>query len=292
MLRSHKRGNCKAAAPQKIDDFDASSQDQQAGPEGVRGCADETMPEWAGEEARRKVATKGRFINPAFKQVTKCASEAQQNQSASVLNDEDHSREARPRRKIDLAKLQQADCHLFECRVNNGAHEFCNCLASFEEYFSQKWIDPSKLEESSENLKKSGKTIATLNGSFDLLHAGHLHMIYEASLQADLLIMALNSDSSIKKYKSPLRPIVPLEYRLRMIAALEFVDYVTTFEETDPCVLLSKIKPHVHVNGAEYGANCIEADVVKSHGGRIHIVELVPGLSTSSLIKKIVTTCV
>jgi hypothetical protein len=58
------------------------------------------------------------IINPAFKQVTKCASEAQQNQSASVLNDEDHSREARPRRKIDLAKLQQADCHLFECRVN------------------------------------------------------------------------------------------------------------------------------------------------------------------------------
>jgi hypothetical protein len=60
------------------------------------------------------------LINPAFKQVTKCASEAQQNQSASVLNDEDHSREARPRRKIDLAKLQQADCHLFECRVNNA----------------------------------------------------------------------------------------------------------------------------------------------------------------------------
>jgi D-glycero-beta-D-manno-heptose 1-phosphate adenylyltransferase len=161
-----------------------------------------------------------------------------------------------------------------------------------EEYFSQKWIDPLQLEARVEDLKKSGKTIATLNGSFDLLHAGHLHMIYEASLQADLLIMALNSDSSIKKYKSPLRPIVPLEYRLRMIAALEFVDYVTTFEETDPCILLSKIKPHVHVNGAEYGANCIEADVVKSHGGRIHIVELVPGLSTSSLIKKIVDTCV
>ena len=61
MLRSHKRGNCKAAAPQKIDDFDASSQDQQAGPEGVRGCADKAMPEWAGEEAQQKMASKGRF---------------------------------------------------------------------------------------------------------------------------------------------------------------------------------------------------------------------------------------
>ncbi len=164
-------------------------------------------------------------------------------------------------------------------------------LKNFEEYFSQKWIDPSKIEETVDNLKKNGKTVATLNGSFDLLHAGHLHMIYEASQQADVLILALNSDSSIKKYKSPLRPIVPLEYRLRMIAALGFVDYVTTFEEIDPRVLLDKIKPHVHVNGAEYGANCIEADVVKSHGGRLHIVELIPGLSTSVLIKKIVDTC-
>ncbi len=162
---------------------------------------------------------------------------------------------------------------------------------NFEEYFSQKWIEPSKIEETVEGLKKSGKTVATLNGSFDLLHAGHLHMLYEASLQADLLILALNSDSSIQKYKSPLRPIIPLEYRLRMIAALEFVDFVTTFEETDPRALLTKIKPHVHVNGAEYGAHCIEADVVLSHGGRLHIVELIPGLSTSTLIKKIVATC-
>ena len=163
---------------------------------------------------------------------------------------------------------------------------------SFEQYFAQKWIDPSNIEELAVELKKSGKTVATLNGSFDLLHAGHLHMIYEASQQADVLILALNSDSSIKKYKSPLRPIVPLEFRLRMIAALEFVDYVTTFEETDPRVLLSKIKPHVHVNGAEYGTACIEAEIVKSHGGRLHIVELIPGLSTSALIKKIVDTCV
>jgi len=162
---------------------------------------------------------------------------------------------------------------------------------NFEEYFSQKWIDPSELEAKVLQLKKSGRTIATLNGSFDLLHAGHLHMIYEASLQADLLIMALNSDSSIRKYKSPLRPIVSEQFRLRMIAALEFVDHVTIFSETDPRVLLSKIQPHVHVNGAEYGENCIESDLVKSYGGRIHIVDLIPGLSTSTLIKKIVDTC-
>lgn len=163
--------------------------------------------------------------------------------------------------------------------------------SEFESYFLDKWIDPSKLEDKIESVKAEGKTIVTLNGSFDLLHAGHLHIIYEASRQADVLIVALNSDGSIQKYKSPKRPIVPLMYRLRMIAALGFVNYVTTFEETDPREILTKIKPHVHVNGAEYGASCIEADVVKEHGGRLHIVQLVPGLSTSTLIKKIIDSC-
>jgi len=162
---------------------------------------------------------------------------------------------------------------------------------SLETYFEQKWIDPEHLQHKVAELKRAGKTIATLNGSFDLLHAGHLHMIYEASLQADILIVALNSDSSIQKYKSPLRPIIPLQERLKMMAALAFVDYVTSFDETDPCMILEKIKPDVHVNGAEYGANCIEAAIVKENGGRIHIVELVPGLSTSSIIKKIINTC-
>jgi len=155
----------------------------------------------------------------------------------------------------------------------------------------EKYISPEALKEKVLQLRQEGKTIATLNGSFDLLHAGHLKMIHEASEQADVLLMALNSDSSIQKYKSPLRPIVPLENRLEMVAALQFVDYVTYFNETDPITFLEMVKPDVHVNGAEYGGECIEANVVKKHGGRIHIVQLVPGLSTSNLIKKI-KTCV
>ena len=165
-------------------------------------------------------------------------------------------------------------------------------LSSFEKFSMQKRIDPKLLEKEVEKIKSSGKTIATLNGSFDLLHAGHLQIIYEASLQADVLLVALNSDSSIKQYKSPLRPIIPLEYRLQMMSALGFVDYVTWFDETNPIELLKKIKPHVHINGAEYGENCIEADVVRSNGGKIHIVSLVPGLSTSQIIQKIKETCV
>jgi bifunctional ADP-heptose synthase (sugar kinase/adenylyltransferase) len=72
-----------------------------------------------------------------------------------------------------------------------------------------------------------------------------------------------------------------------MMAALEFVDYVTWFDETDPRALLSLIKPDVHANGSEYGENCIEAATVKEYGGRIHVVQLVPGLSTTQIIQKI-----
>lgn len=163
-------------------------------------------------------------------------------------------------------------------------------VSHFDDYFAQKWIDPKDLETKVNLLKVTGNTIVTLNGSFDLLHAGHLHMIQQASLQGDILIVALNSDNSIQKYKSSKRPIIPLIYRLKMMAAVDFVDYVTSFEETDPRALLQKIKPHVHVNGAEYGMNCIEAEVVKANGGRLHIVELIPGLSTSSIIQKIKET--
>jgi bifunctional ADP-heptose synthase (sugar kinase/adenylyltransferase) len=86
--------------------------------------------------------------------------------------------------------------------------------------------------------------------------------------------------------------VIPLEYRLQMMAALEMVDFVTWFDETDPIALLSKIKPHVHVNGAEYGEHCVEAETVKQGGGRLHIVTLVPGLSTSAIFEKIKTLCV
>ena len=160
-------------------------------------------------------------------------------------------------------------------------------LSPWSVAYHKKLVRPEKLAHQVEALRRQGKRIATLNGSFDLLHAGHLEIIYEASQVADVLIVALNSDQSIQQYKSPKRPIITLEYRLQMMAALGFVDFVTWFEETDPIKLLNVIKPDVHVNGSEYGENCIEADTVKSHGGRIHIVSLVPGLSTSAIIHKI-----
>ncbi len=158
-------------------------------------------------------------------------------------------------------------------------------------FCAQKIIAPEQIERVVAEWRSEHKKIATLNGSFDLLHAGHLQIIYEASLQADLLLVALNTDRSIQQYKSPERPIIPLEFRLQMMAALAFVDYVTWFDEPDPRAFLAKVKPDIHVNGAEYGPNCLEADIVRQYGGRIHIVDLVPGLSTSRIIAKVRSLC-
>jgi D-glycero-beta-D-manno-heptose 1-phosphate adenylyltransferase len=154
-------------------------------------------------------------------------------------------------------------------------------------YSKNKWIEPENLDKKVTEIRSEKKNIATLNGSFDILHAGHLHIIFEASQMGDVLIVALNTDRSIQGYKGPKRPIIPLEYRLQMMAAIEFVDFVTWFDEADPRKLLTVIKPDVHVNGAEYGENCIEAETVRIHGGKIHIVQLIPGLSTSCIVKKI-----
>ena len=162
-----------------------------------------------------------------------------------------------------------------------------NDMESWSIAYKRKLIPPEQLCEKVAAIRNADKTIATLNGSFDLMHAGHLHIIYEASQVADILIVALNTDASIQCYKSPDRPIIPLEYRVQMMAALDFVDYVTWFNETDPRRILAEIKPDVHVNGAEYGENCIEAPTVIEHGGKIHIVPLVPGLSTSHIFNRI-----
>ncbi len=160
----------------------------------------------------------------------------------------------------------------------------------WSEACKKKWIDPSQIEKKAAEIRRVHKSIATLNGSFDLMHAGHLYIIYEAKKQADILIVAMNTDASIQRYKSPDRPIIPLKYRLELMSALEFVDYVTWFDETDPRTILTKIRPDVHVNGIEYGANCIEAETVKSCGGRLHLVDRIDGLSTSDILKKIQRT--
>lgn len=157
--------------------------------------------------------------------------------------------------------------------------------------FNDKIIDPAELPAVIKKLKYEKKRIVSLNGSFDLMHAGHLYILYEAKKQGDVLVVALNSDDSIKKYKSIQRPIISLSDRMKMMAAIEVVDFVTYFHETEPSEILRKIRPDVHVNGAEYGLDCIESKTIKELGAALHLVERLPALSTSEIIKKIKSLC-
>lgn len=157
----------------------------------------------------------------------------------------------------------------------------------WNEAYLDKVLAPSEVFKRVEVLKAEGKVIVTTNGSFDLLHAGHLHTLYEGKKLGDVFIVALNTDASIRSYKGPSRPIIPLKYRLQMLAALSFVDFITYFDESDPRKLLKEIGPHVHVNSAEYGDNCIEKEVVEDGGGYVKLIEKIDGLSTSEVIKKI-----
>jgi D-beta-D-heptose 7-phosphate kinase/D-beta-D-heptose 1-phosphate adenosyltransferase len=133
-------------------------------------------------------------------------------------------------------------------------------------------------------LRGMGKRIVTINGSFDVLHSGHLHILNEARQRGDVLIVGLNSDGSVKSYKGADRPIIPERQRAQLLLALRMVDYVHIFDEPDPIAFLRELRPDVHVNGSEYGADCIERNAVVEGGGEIHIVDRVPGLSSSHLI--------
>jgi rfaE bifunctional protein nucleotidyltransferase chain/domain len=144
-----------------------------------------------------------------------------------------------------------------------------------------------ELKEIADNLRKRGKKIVTCNGSFDVVHVGHLRFLKEAKAQGDILIVGLNSDSSINRYKNKDRPIISEGFRAEMLAGFECVDYITLFEETDPRELLKEIKPDVHANGSEYGENCIEAPVLKEFGARLHMIKRYVELSTTALIEKI-----
>jgi D-beta-D-heptose 7-phosphate kinase/D-beta-D-heptose 1-phosphate adenosyltransferase len=135
------------------------------------------------------------------------------------------------------------------------------------------------------SLRARGKRIVTLNGSFDLLHNGHLFILSEARQQGDVLIVGLNSDASVRAYKGPSRPLVPERRRAEMLLGLRVVDYVHIFDETDPIAFIGEVKPDVHVNGSEYGEDCIERDAVKANGGRLHLVRRIPGLSTTGLLQ-------
>lgn len=137
-------------------------------------------------------------------------------------------------------------------------------------------------------LRKANKTIALTNGTFDLVHAGHVRYLNEASKLADCLIVGVNSDQSVKQYKSDKRPIVPQAERAEVLDSLKAVDYVVIFSETTADNLIKQVKPDVYVKGGDYTeASLPETPTVKACGGKIEFIKVVDGCSTTNIIGKI-----
>jgi len=137
-------------------------------------------------------------------------------------------------------------------------------------------------------LRKRGKSIVFTNGCFDLLHYGHVKYLEEARAGGDILVVAVNSDASVRKIKGRKRPIVNEGDRLKTVAALESVDYVVLFEEDTPIRVIKTIKPDILVKGADWNRNdIVGGNYISSLGGRAVTIKLVKNRSTTNLIRKI-----
>jgi len=137
-------------------------------------------------------------------------------------------------------------------------------------------------------LRKNGKKVVFTNGCFDILHAGHVHYLEQAKELGDELVVGLNSDSSVKTLKGPSRPINNLEQRAKVLSSLKCVDRIVSFADETPIKLIKEIKPDVLVKGGDYKAkDVVGHKEIKSWGGEVKIIPLVPGLSTTNIIKKL-----
>jgi len=136
--------------------------------------------------------------------------------------------------------------------------------------------------------KSAGKVVGFTNGCFDIIHAGHVRYLGAAKNECDILIVAVNSDDSVKRLKGSDRPLNKQEARLEVLSALESLDYLTIFDEDTPESLIKKLTPDVLFKGGDWNEDKIAgAAHVKTHGGKVKIIHYLEGHSTTSLINKI-----
>ena len=146
----------------------------------------------------------------------------------------------------------------------------------------------SELVRIREDLRKTGQRVVLTNGCFDILHRGHIEYLREAKQLGDILIVAVNSDDSVRRLKGALRPIIAEEDRTVVLAALEMVNYVIVFEEDTPIPLLRVLRPDVLVKGGDYHEDeVVGAEVVRGYGGEVIIAHKTDGVSTSEIIEQI-----
>jgi rfaE bifunctional protein nucleotidyltransferase chain/domain len=148
--------------------------------------------------------------------------------------------------------------------------------------------DVTQLQQHVENLKKQHKKIVFTNGGFNILHVGHIRSLQDAKQLGDVLVVAVNSDASLRRLKGVNYPLIPEDERLEVLAALECVDVLTLFPEPTVDSLLLKLKPHIHAKGTDYTKESVpERETVLSYGGEIAIVGDAKDHASSSIISRI-----
>jgi D-beta-D-heptose 7-phosphate kinase/D-beta-D-heptose 1-phosphate adenosyltransferase len=151
-----------------------------------------------------------------------------------------------------------------------------------------KILERNALKDKLEELRKKGKKIAFTNGCFDILHVGHVRYLREAKKTADVLVLALNSDSSVRSIKGEKRPLMNEKERAEIIAALEFIDFVTIFPELTPLELINYLKPDILIKGGDWPEEkVVGREEIKKWGGRVAIIPEVEGKSTTNIVEKI-----
>ena len=139
-----------------------------------------------------------------------------------------------------------------------------------------------------ETLHSEGKTVVTTNGCFDILHVGHVRYLQKTKSFADVSVVLLNSDKSVKSIKGPDRPINNENDRAEILCALSCVDYVVMFDEDSPRNLLDEIKSDVYTKGADYTMDTLpEADIMRKNNTKVEFISFVEGKSTTNIINKI-----
>ncbi|HEX2914553.1 MAG TPA: D-glycero-beta-D-manno-heptose 1-phosphate adenylyltransferase [Chloroflexia bacterium] len=158
-------------------------------------------------------------------------------------------------------------------------------------------LERSEVQACRAEWRTEGKRVVFTNGCFDLIHLGHVRYLEEARALGDVLVLGLNSDSSVRQLKGPQRPLVSQDERAIVMSALRPVDHVVIFDELTAEALIAELQPDVYVKGGDYsianspqpeGKPLPEADIVHSYGGEVALIPFLPGHSTSDLIKKIV----
>ncbi len=151
-------------------------------------------------------------------------------------------------------------------------------------------IDRDKAAQVCEDLRRQGNKIVFTNGCFDIIHAGHVRYLTAAKNFGDVLIVGLNTDESVRKLKGASRPINNQADRAEVLLGLKAVDHVIYFGEATAENLIGEVKPAVYVKGGDYTLEMLpEAKIVQSYGGRIELVNLVAGHSTTNIVEKILT---